>query len=99
MKLREIAFSRAGDKGAVSNVCVFPYDDANWDIVREKLTVDVVRQIFGPLVKGEITRYEYPRLKGLNFVMKDALEGGCTINLRTDPHGKSYANLILEAEL
>jgi hypothetical protein len=99
MKLREIAFSRAGDKGNVNNVCVFPYDARHWDLIREKLTVEVVRECFGDLVKGDITRYEYPRLKGLNFVMKEALEGGCTINLRTDPHGKSFANLILETEI
>lgn len=99
MKLREIAFSRAGDKGSINNVCVFPYDESNWDLIREKLTVEKVRETFGDLVKGEITRYEYPRLQGLNFVMKEALEGGCTINLRTDPHGKSFANLILETEI
>jgi hypothetical protein len=99
VKLREIAFSRAGDKGNINNVCVFPYDAENWDLIREKLTVDVVRERFGDLVKGDITRYEYPRLKGVNFVMKEALEGGCTISLRTDPHGKSFANLILETEI
>jgi len=99
VKLREIAFSRAGDKGDINNVCVFPYDPEHWDLIRERLTVEVVRETFGPLVKGEITRYEYPRLLGLNFVMEGALEGGCTINLRIDPHGKSFSSLLLETEI
>jgi hypothetical protein len=30
MKLREIAFSRSGDKGSTSNICVFPYNDADY---------------------------------------------------------------------
>ena len=28
MKLRELAYSRSGDKGEVSNICVFVYDPA-----------------------------------------------------------------------
>jgi hypothetical protein len=99
MKLREIAYSRSGDKGDINNVCVFPYDESNWAIVRDQLTVEKVREKFGPLVKGAIERYEYPHLKGLNYVMREALGGGCTITLRADPHGKSYANLMLDIDL
>jgi hypothetical protein len=34
MKLRELAYSRCGDKGDVSNICVFPYDPADWERLR-----------------------------------------------------------------
>jgi hypothetical protein len=99
MRLREIAFARAGDKGDISNICVFPYDEADWDLIRDRVTIDRVRDHFGSLVKGEITRYEFNKLKGVNFVMREALDGGCTISLRTDPHGKSYANLMLDLDI
>ena len=99
MKLREFAYSRSGDKGDIVNLCVFVYDDQNWDVLRRELTVEKVRDIFGTLVKGEITRYELPGTKGLNFVMTEALGGGVSMSLRTDPHGKSYQSLILEIDI
>ena len=99
MKLREIAYARSGDKGDVSNICVFPYDDADWERVRDSVTVDAVRNLFGDLVKGDITRYELPSMHGLNFVMTEALSGGVSMSLRTDAHGKSYGSLILALEV
>lgn len=99
MKLREFAYSRSGDKGDIVNLCVFLYDDDNWEVLRRELTVEKVRDKFGSLVKGEITRYELPGTKGLNFVMTEALGGGVSMSLRTDPHGKSYQSLILEIDI
>ena len=99
MKLREIAYARSGDKGDVSNICVFPYDNADWERVRAAVTVDKVRELFGELVQGEIVRYEVPNLQGLNFVMTRALSGGVSNSLRTDPHGKSYGSLILALDV
>ena len=99
MKLREFAYSRSGDKGDIVNLCVFVYDDDNWEVLRRELTVEKVRDKFGSLVEGEITRYELPGTKGLNFVMTEALGGGVSMSLRTDPHGKSYQSLILEIDI
>ena len=99
MKVHEIADTRCGDKGDVSNVCVFVRRDEDWDLLREALTADVVRGHYGALVRGDVTRYEFPVLHGLNFVMTEALGGGVSISLRTDPHGKSYASLMDEIEL
>jgi len=99
MRVHEIADTRCGDKGDISNVCVFVRRDEHWDLVRERLTADVVRDHYGSLVRGTVTRYEFPVLHGLNFVMTEALGGGVSISLRTDPHGKSYASLMDEIEL
>ena len=99
MKLREIAFSRSGDKGNISNVCVFTYDESNYEMLKERLTVEVVRKKYGELVKGNITRYELPGSKGLNFVLDEALAGGVSLSLRTDPHGKSFQSLILDIDV
>ena len=99
MKLREIAWTRSGDKGNTSNVVVYAFDDRNYERLREQVTVERVRELFGPLVQGEINRYEFRGLKGLNFVMTDALEGGTSNNLLVDPHGKCYQTLMLELEI
>lgn len=99
MKLRELAYSRSGDKGNVSNVCVFAFDDDHWELLQRELTVAKVREKFGDLVKGDITRYELPGTRGLNFVMTEALGGGVSMSLRADPHGKAYQSLILDIDI
>lgn len=99
MKLREIAYSRSGDKGDTANVCVFPYDDANWDLLREKLTAERVKAFFIRTVKGEVVRYEFPKLKGLNFVLHGALGGGYTASLMLDTQAKSYQSFILDMDI
>lgn len=99
MKLREVAYSRSGDKGDVSNICVFPYRDEDYEWLAQVLTPEVVKAKFGPLVKGEVVRYDVPTLHGFNFVLTQALAGGVSISLRADPHGKAYQSLILDIEL
>jgi len=99
LKLYDIAYSRGGDKGDISNVSVFVDDEKDWPAVLEKVTEDRVREKFGPLVKGKVTRYIYPNLHGMNFVLEQALDGGCNTGLRMDAYGKSYSSLILDIDL
>lgn len=61
MKLGDIAITICGDKGDVANLAAFPIDEADWEMLRERLTADVVKAKFGSLVKGDVRRYEYPR--------------------------------------
>ena len=98
-KLREIAAARSGDKGNTSNICLFVYDEVDWPLVHERVTADAVRAHFGELVTGSVERYELPRLCGLNFVLHGALDGGVTLSLRADPHGKSFQSLLLDMEI
>ncbi|MBW3668285.1 MAG: hypothetical protein KY443_03640 [Actinobacteria bacterium] len=99
MRLHEVATCQSGDKGDMVNVVVFPNDDETWELLRERLTVDVVREHFGELVRGDVRRYEFRGLQALNFVMDEALGGGVSISLRTDPHGKSYRSLMGELDI
>lgn len=99
VRLRELAATRSGDKGDTSNICVFVYEPDDWPLVREMLTAEAVREHFGALVTGEVQRFELPQLHGLNFVLDGALDGGVSLSLRTDPHGKSYQSLLLDFEL
>lgn len=96
VKLREVAFARSGDKNDVSNVGVIPYDPADFDLLREQVTVERVREHFSGLVHGEITRYELPGISALNFLMERALGGGVSRTLAMDIHGKAYGSLMLD---
>jgi hypothetical protein len=93
--LREIAFARSGDKGDTCSIGIVPYREEDIDVLRAQVTVDRVRELFGSLVKGTITRYEFRGIKALNFVMEEALDGGVSRSLNLDVHGKNYAMLML----
>lgn len=99
MKLWEIAHSRTGDKGNISNVSLIVYDIKNYELIKEKVTPEVVKEWFKDIVKGEVKRYELPQLGALNFVMYDALGGGVTRSLALDKHGKSLSSYLLDIEI
>ncbi len=99
MKLWEIAHSRTGDKGNISNVSLIVYDEADYEKVVNAVTEEVVKEHFKNVVKGKVVRYELPSIKALNFVMYDALGGGVTRSLAIDKHGKSLSSYLLEIEI
>jgi hypothetical protein len=97
--VRDIAHARAGDKGNTSNVNVWVYDPADFELLKRNLTAERIKLEFPQLMRGTVTRYEIEHLHGLNFVMQDALEGGVNASLNLDSHGKSWSYLILGLEL
>ena len=99
VKLREIAHSRAGDKGDDSHVSLIVFERRHFEAVRREVTAERVKAWFGPLVAGPVERYELPQLGALNFVLRRALGGGVTRSLALDAHGKSRSSLLLELEI
>lgn len=99
MKLYDIAHSRTGDKGNISNVSLIAYDKKDYELLREKVTADKVKEWFADMVKGEVIRYELPQLGAMNFVMYDALGGGVTRTLSLDMHGKGISSYLLDMEI
>ncbi len=99
MKLREIAHSRTGDKGNISNISLIVYDMKDYDLILEKVTPEVVKEWFKEIVHGEVVRYELPKIGAVNFVMDKALGGGVTRSLAIDKHGKSLSSALLELEI
>lgn len=97
MKLLDIAHSRTGDKGNISNISLIVYDEKDYE--REKVTAEKVKEYFKDIVHGEVVRYEIPNLGALNFVMDEALGGGVTRSLALDKHGKSLSSALLEMEI
>lgn len=99
MKLREIAHSRTGDKGNMSNISLIAYHLDDYKILKENVTPEIVKTWFSDMVHGEIKRYELPQLGALNFVIYDALGGGVTRSLSLDTHGKSLSSYLLDIEI
>ena len=58
-----------------------------------------MKQHFAGIVKGEVTRYELPKIGALNFVMQCALGGGVTRSLAIDMHGKTLSSKLLDMEI
>jgi hypothetical protein len=97
--LREIAHSRTGDKGDTSSISVIAYDAADYPLLVRHVTVERVRAHFAGIVRGDVRRYELPRLGALNFVLEGALGGGVTRSLALDAHGKGLSSALLAMEI
>jgi hypothetical protein len=93
--LREIAHSRSGEKGNNSTISVIAYDESDYDVLLEQVTVEAVRRVFGPITRGGIVRYQVPSIAALNFVLDEALEGGRSRTLAFEESGKALSSLIL----
>ncbi|PRY38305.1 hypothetical protein CLV58_10932 [Spirosoma oryzae] len=96
IKLYDIAHSRAGDKGNTLTLSLIPYDPADYPLLRDRVTAEVVQTHLQTIVTGPVTRYELPNLPALHFVCQQALTGGVTTSLTMDTHGKSLSYALLE---
>ena len=99
MKLREIAHSRTGDKGNISNISVIAYDAKDYPLLLAQVTAERVKGHFAGVAQGAVVRYELPNLAALNFVMDQALGGGVTRSLALDAHGKSLSSALLDLDI
>ncbi len=94
-----LAYARSGDKGDDENIGVIARRPEYLPLLREQLTPQAVRAYFAHLVHGEVERFDVPGLHALNFLMHGALGGGGVASLRSDPLGKSYAQMLLDFPL
>lgn len=67
-------------------------------LIRE-LTADRVERWLEPLRIGSVERFELPNLGALNFLVREALGGGGSMNLRLDAQGKTFAQALLRMPL
>ena len=99
MKVHEIAHCRTGDKGDYSIISCIVFDLKDYDIIKDYLTVERVKEQYGDRVQGNITRHELPKVGTLLFEMEHALGGGVVKTLRHDPHWKNGSVAMLEIDL
>jgi hypothetical protein len=97
--LREIAHSRAGDKGTTANISVIAYRIEDYTHLEKHVTAERVKEHLRGIVRGEVERYALPRIGALNFVLHHALGGGVTRSLALDAHGKSLSSALLSLEI
>lgn len=99
MILKDIAHSRTGDKGDIVNISIIPYDERDFELIGEKLTEEKVKEFFKEICMGEVVRYKLNGVKAYNFVLDKALNGGVSVNLSVDRHGKSLGAALLEIRI
>lgn len=99
MKLMEVAHVRTGDKGNRCNIAVVAYKEADYAMLKEKLSADRVKDFYREICKGDVTRYEVDSICALNFVLLDSLGGGATRSLAIDQNGKSFGMALLDMEI
>lgn len=97
--LYDMAHSRAGDKGDTLNLSLVPYDEADYDLLAQLVTSELVKTHFAGIVEGEVIRYDLPNISSFNFVLEKALAGGVTKSLALDRHGKSLSYHLLNMQL
>lgn len=99
VKVRELAYARAGDKGNVTNVFLIPYRGNDVEILDEQLTTQRVNDAYGELVGGAVEKYLYPNLPAINFVLSESLGGGATQTLSIDTLGRNQGVVLQELEV
>ena len=97
--LSRLAHTRSGDKGDTCNIGVIAWEQRYYPILVQELTSDRVKRHFGPMVAGDVERFELPNLGALNFLLHQALGGGGTLSLRTDAQGKTFGAALLSMEI
>ncbi|MCC6528540.1 MAG: hypothetical protein IT373_38190, partial [Polyangiaceae bacterium] len=80
--LYNLAHTRAGDRGDVLNIGVIARRRELYPLIAAELPASRVKAFFGTWCRGEVLRYELPKLGALNFVLYGALDGGALSSLR-----------------
>jgi hypothetical protein len=95
VQLVRLAHARSGDKGDTANVGLIALKAEYYPLLVREVTRDAVKRHFGPMVKGEVERFELPNLGALNFLLHGSLGGGGTLSLMTNAQGKTFSTALL----
>ncbi len=99
IQLANIALSRSGDKGNISDISLFANNSQIYEVLKEEVTAQRVKEHFRGLCTGKVERYEVPNVLALKFVLHDALGGGSASSIRMDNLGKSFSAALLRMEV
>lgn len=91
-----LAHGRSGDKGDIANIGILARRAEYLPWIRRSLTEESVREYFAHFAAGEVVRYDWPGLDGLNFLLHQGLGGGGIASLRHDPQGKALAQILMD---
>lgn len=99
MRLRDIAHSRAGDKGRIVNCSLIAFESNDYEWLVSVVTEERVGAHLGGLITGPVRRYLLPKIGAMNFVVERAAGDSVTRSLALDTHGKSMSSALLEMEI
>jgi len=99
IKLKDICHGRSGDKGDAANIGLIAYRKEDYQLIKEKVTAEKVKEFFKGICEGEVERYEMPNINALNFILHNTLGGGGTVSLNLDAQGKTLASALLKMEI
>jgi hypothetical protein len=99
VKLERVAHARSGDKGDASNVGLIAERPDLYEVIRQQVTAERVKEHFRQVCRGPVDRYELPNILALNFILHDSLGGGGTESLKNDAQGKTHAQGLLMLEI
>jgi hypothetical protein len=91
--------ARSGDKGGDANVGLWARDDAAYTWLRDHLDTERFRQLLPEARTLEVSRYELPNLRALNFVVHGLLGEGVAASTRPDPQAKALGEYLRAQEV
>ncbi|MBI2383688.1 MAG: DUF1446 domain-containing protein [Gammaproteobacteria bacterium] len=97
--LLSLAYGRSGDKGDSANIGVLARRPEFLPVLREQLTAETVGDYLSHFVLARVERFDWPGLRGFNFLLHEALGGGGIASLRYDPQGKMLAQILMDLPL
>jgi hypothetical protein len=95
VQLAQVAISRSGDKGNISDISLFAKNSQVFEVLKQEVTEERVKEHFAGLCTGKVERFEVPNVLALKYVLHDALGGGSASSLRMDNLGKSLSAALL----
>lgn len=94
--LIELAHGRSGDKGNLSNVGLVARNPEAYALLTQGLTEAQLRSHLSTLWQGPLQVFALPKLKAINVLLHDALDGGGMSSMRNDALGKGMAQKVLQ---
>ena len=96
MLLRDLAHSRAGDKGDISCISVIAHSPGDYPLLLREVTAERVQAHFADIVRGGFsTPLDAPMIPRFPFAFRDVE----ILTLTLDAHGKCLASKMLEIDL
>jgi len=97
--VHDLAFTRSGDKGNSCNVSVIARKPEYLPYLRRHITKERIFEFFRHKFPENasadlVTRYDWPGINAMNFVLEQSLGGGGLASDTTDPQGKAYASTL-----
>ncbi len=99
LPLIKLAYARSGDKGNHVNIGVIARKSSYLPFIKDSLSINRIVSHLKNISEESISCWELPKINGLNFLLKNCLDGGGMSSLLLDPQGKAYAQNLLDIKI